>query len=56
MKINVNNKRNFLTLYNRVKKRKIDIDTLDSDTIHNLLLLAIEEYKLRTEHKTKSAL
>ena len=25
MKINVNNKRNFLTLYNRVKKRKIDM-------------------------------
>lgn len=56
MKTNVNNKKNFLTLYKKVKKKEIDIDTIDPDTIHNLLLLAIEEYKLRTKHNKKTAL
>ena len=56
MKMNVNNKNNFLTLYKKIKKREIDLDTLDSNTIHNLLLLSIEEYKLRIEHKKKSDL
>ena len=50
MKMNVNNKEYFLTLYKKVKKREIDLDTIDPDTIHNLLLLAIEEYKLRNKH------
>ena len=51
--MNATNKNYFFTLYSQVKNRKIDLDKLDSDTIHQLLLLAEEEYKLRKEYNDK---
>ena len=47
------NRNNFFTLYSQVKNKKIDLDKLDSDTIHQLLLLAEEEYKLRKVYNDK---
>lgn len=51
--LNTNNKNSFFTLYSQVKNKKIDLDKLDSDTIHQLLLLAEEEYKLRKVYNDK---
>ena len=51
--VNANNKYDFFKLYERVKKREIDLDSLDPKTIHKLLLIAEEEHKLRKIYSDK---
>ena len=51
--MNTNCKNDFLKLYEKIKKGEIDLDTLDSDTIHKLLLFAEEEYRIRKEYNDK---
>lgn len=51
--MNINCKNDFLKLYEQIKEREIDLDTLDPDTIHKLLLFAEEEYKIRKEYNDK---
>ena len=51
--MSTNCKNGFLKLYEQIKKSEIDLDTLDPDTIHKLLLFAEEEYKIRKEYNDK---
>lgn len=51
--MNTNSKNDFLKLYEQMRKREIDLDTLDYNTINKLLLFAQEEYKLRKEYNDK---
>ena len=51
--MNANSKNDFLKLYEQMRKREIDLDALDYDTINKLLLFAQEEYKLRKEYNDK---